>query len=52
MGGPPFSPDEMEDLFSHTELEYHRLLRSRLFTGYFSIVTLVGAYYAYLSFMS
>ena len=45
MGKPPFSDDELEDLFSDSEIEQICLVRSRILVGYFTFVAFLGAYY-------
>lgn len=45
MGNPPCSDDELEDLFSDSEIEQICLVRSRILVGYFTFVAFLGAYY-------
>jgi hypothetical protein len=46
MGSPPFSADELEDLFSESEIDQMSLVRFRILVGYFAFVAFMGAYYA------
>ncbi len=46
MGSPPFSADELEDLFSDSEIDQIFLVHSRILVGYFAFFAFLGAYYA------